>query len=146
MNKRNFFRLLGFIVIIAVMGFSTTACASTQSAAPQAVVTVTDIPLSYSGLYGSVSLTVYNNDGSFNWVAWSDPVLITGDSFSVNLSVMTNNVKTNNPFYKEGEFTVYIVIDQLNNEGLPIWQGYSTLRINDKTTIKSWLDFGEAAG
>ncbi|MCL2440301.1 MAG: hypothetical protein FWD14_01040 [Treponema sp.] len=132
---------------VFALGFAGCASAGSQRENLQKNVIIFDIPTMFIGMYCNVSLAVYDENGIFDWLAWSQPVLINDTTISNLLMIDTKSGKTNEPFRKNGEFHVYLMIQATDNQGFPNWQGYKfNFNMNQETNLISWYDFSEAAG
>ncbi|MDR0474323.1 MAG: hypothetical protein LBH43_11710 [Treponema sp.] len=110
-------------------------------------VIVTGIPTELNGLYGDISLAIYNENNTFNWIAWSKPVIIKNSSEEINLLIINESGNINELFCENGIFIVFFKIDYEDNQGLPVWQGYIFEKsINDENTVLLWSEFEEANG
>jgi len=152
--KKNLFAVIGLLCMICFL-----SCAGTEvkndpivlnepSNGPlQKTITIIDMPEHFNGMSGDISFAVYDENGIFDWIAWSEPVIILNDSVTNVLLVQIMSEKTGNPFNQDGEFIIYFKINEEFNEGFPYWQGYiHGLNITEEYTIIPWSMFGEVQG
>jgi len=144
--KRKFDSWIVLVCLLAIVFASCASASNSRNTHPQKIIIVVDIPTYLVGKYADISLSVNNENGSFDWVVWSVPVLINND-FTSHLLFDNKPGKSNEPFTKNGVYNVYLKIGELNNQGIPIWQGYVlNFNIKDEVTMISWYDFMEVAG
>jgi len=144
--------------VLMLMAWFFTSCA-TQAANTSKVsgsvlnesadkkISITGIPAEFNGIYGDISLAVYDETGIFNWIAWSEPVIINKGSVTNVLQVNLETKRINIPFNEDGEFVIYFKIDERYSQDLPYWQGYIFGKnITLETTIIPWSEFEEVWG
>jgi predicted small secreted protein len=144
-------RLSGLIVLVAVTGFSMTAC----NFGGGKTITITDLPDRYIGKYGQVSLTIDNfadtipdddiTPGSIvkMFSAFSDGAVgvfteIPGDTLSIKL--VTPLAK---PFTRNGDYMVlFVIVSDLKNTTQVYYSGIILSKsITEKDTKISFNEF-----
>ena len=112
----------------------------------QKTITITGMPANLNNMYGEISLAA-SETLPYNWVAWSQPVLVKNGSVTIKLLVNNNSHKNNDPFNKDGGFIIYLIINELDNHDLPNWQGMiNGYYIYDEITNIFWNEFSEVFG
>ena len=112
----------------------------------QKTITIIGIPANLNDMCGEISLAV-NAAGAYNWIAWSEPVLVKNGSVTIKLLVNNDSHKSNDPFNKDGGFIVYLIINEADNYDLPNWQGMiNGYYIYDENTTIFWNEFSEVFG
>ena len=146
--KKNQYFLTKIICLLA--GFLVFAGpAATQNKYSPKKITIEGIPSDYNGMYGVTMLFIDDGTNNYNTVAWSKPVLIKKGSVTNVLQVSAESGRINKPFYKDGEYRIYLTIKSKSDkdQDLPPWQGNTlNIIITKETTVVQWSDFEEVFG
>jgi len=113
----------------------------------QKKMTITGIPASLNGLHCSISLTVFGENEWYEYIAWSEPALVTNGSATNIFFAYYQSEHSKDPFSKNGIFNVLVSINELNDQDLPQWQGnvYHFYFYGETVSIP-WSDFVEVFG
>ena len=132
MNRKSIFKLFGIIALVALVGFSMTACDSSNESGPQTTVTVTGIPSEYNGMLAFITVDIPNGHDGWNMAT------ISGGSATFPLL----DWRDDKPYSVSGDYMVIIFIfTDLNNFANSVYDGFIMSKRIQENTIIEWSEF-----
>jgi hypothetical protein len=128
---KNTIKILGIIALMAVIGFSMSACKIEEES--QYFLTINGIPAKYDGHVGIVSLVSGKNP-----VAYAG---VTINSTTVTLPLL--DFSSDGPWGENGSYSVVVILYEnrqaLNNK-ITSYEGATmgTISVNQETTVMNW--------
>ena len=136
------------ILLMAVCGTGSAQSFTTETATQtRTAITITGIPAHLNGLSCEIFLTVFDQYGWYEYVAWSEPVMVINGSVTIKFFAYNGSEQSKKPFDKNGVFNILVSTREKNSRDLLPWQGYiHGFSINKKTATIPWRFFAEVFG